>query len=143
MGTYRVLEDVALADVALEIDGRDLDDVFATAARALAELTVEPDTLGTPVERHLALDAPDLELLLYDWLAELVFLKDRDHEVYPAADARVTPGPPARIEARLTGGRIDRQRTALRADPKAVTMHRFRLEPLPSGGWQAAVVIDV
>jgi hypothetical protein len=36
MGGYRVLEDVAPADCAVEIEADDLPDVFATAARMLA-----------------------------------------------------------------------------------------------------------
>ncbi len=35
MGTYRFVEDVAIADCAIEVDGRDLDDLFETAAHRL------------------------------------------------------------------------------------------------------------
>jgi len=132
-----------MADVAFEIEGATLDDLFATGARALAELAADPATLGGAVERTVTLEAPDVELLFYDWLAELVFLADRDRAVYPAADVTVTAGPPAHLRARVHGGLVDRARTALRADPKAVTMHRFRVDALSGGGWRAEVVIDV
>jgi SHS2 domain-containing protein len=55
---------------------------------------------------------------------------------------RVTGAGPLSLEARLRGGVIDSARTGLRADAKAVTFHRFRVEPA-GAGWQAEVVIDI
>lgn len=142
MGHYRFLEDVAIADCAMELEGTDLDDVFATAAAALAALMADPATVPLAVERRVALDAEAPDLLLYDWLAELVFRKDRDREIYPVAAVRVTVGQPCRLEARLRGASLDAAGMALRGDAKAVTMHAFVLEETPRG-WRAQVVIDL
>ncbi len=51
VGPWNVLDTIAIADCAPEIHADDLDDLFATAARAL-------------------------DLLLHDWLSDLIFLKD-------------------------------------------------------------------
>lgn len=142
MGRWTVLEQVALADVALDVDGHDLDDLFATAARALADLMVDPATLGSDQTREIALSAPRLDLLLFDWLSELIYLKDAQGQVFPEVAVHVVDGEPARLDARLRGGRIDPARTALRADPKAVTFHQFALERR-GAGWRARIVIDV
>jgi hypothetical protein len=32
----------------------------------------------------VTLEAEDWDLLLYDWLAELILRKDRDREIFPA-----------------------------------------------------------
>jgi hypothetical protein len=37
VGHYRFLDAVAIADCELEVEGLDLDDLFATAAEVLAE----------------------------------------------------------------------------------------------------------
>jgi len=142
MGHYTFLDDVALADCAIDIDGGSLDDLFETAAAALAHLMVDPATLTTTVERAIALEAPELDLLLHDWLSELIFLKDRDSQVYPDARVRVTGQGPFRLAADVRGGTIDPERTTLGADPKAVTFHQFSLGPV-DGGWRARVVIDI
>jgi SHS2 domain-containing protein len=142
MGAYRVLEEIALADCALEIEAADLDDLFATAARALAEVMVDPATLGGAAAHAIEIEAPARDLLLFDWLGELIFRKDRDGEVFPTADVRVEGSGPFRLAARVRGGRIDPERTELRADPKAVTFHRLAVEPAP-GGWRARVVLDI
>jgi SHS2 domain-containing protein len=142
VGRYKVLEDVALADCALEVEGRDPSDLFETAAVALAELMVDPTTIEISTERTVALSAPGLDLLLYDWLSELIYRKDRDQEVFPQVRVRITGGGPFRLEADIRGGVIDRSRSTLRADPKAVTFHQFAVTAV-DGGWRARLVIDI
>lgn len=142
MGRYTFLEDVALADCAVEIEGRSLDDLFETAATAIARLMVDPATLAITVDRAITLEAAELDMLLYDWLSEMIFLKDRDSQVFPHARVRVTGEGPYRLAATVQGGTIEPGRTALGADPKAVTFHQFALEPV-DGGWRARVVIDI
>jgi SHS2 domain-containing protein len=142
MGRYEVLEGVALADCALDIEGDDLDDLFATGARALAELMVDPATLPAGLERRVELAAASLDLLFFDWLSELIGLKDVEGAAFPAVQVHVENGAPCRLRARLLGGRLHgTPAVALRADPKAVTFHLFRVEPR-NGGWWARVVID-
>lgn len=136
------MEDVALADCALEVDGADLDDLFETVAVALAALMVDPATLALTLERHIALKADTLDLLLYDWISELIFLKDRDSAVFPRCEVRTTGVGPCVLTAQLKGGVIERERTALGVDPKAVTFHRFALDR-KDGGWRARLVIDI
>jgi len=142
VGRWEFLEEVAVADCAVEVEGTDLDDVFATAAEALAEVMVDPATVAPVAERTLTLSAPSLDLLLYDWLAELIYLKDSERMIFTRAEVHVTQDPPCALTARLRGGPIDPGRTALRADAKAVTLHRFALERAPDG-WRARVVVDI
>ena len=142
MGRYEFLEGVALADCAVEIRGDDLADLFETAALALAEVMVDPATLPITVERTISLTAPALDLLLYDWLSELIYRKDRDREVFTRGEVRVSGAGPFHLAARLRGGVIDPERTSLGADPKAVTFHQFALNSV-DGAWKARVVIDI
>ena len=142
MGRYEFVEDVALADCAVDIDGESLDDLFETAAAALARLMVDPATVAITEERPIELEATALDMLLYDWLSELIFLKDRDGRVFPGAQVEVTGTGPYRLAARVQGGPIDPAHTALGADPKAVTLHQFALRQT-NGGWHARVVIDI
>ncbi|MBI4637921.1 MAG: archease [Candidatus Rokubacteria bacterium] len=142
MGRYEFLESVAIADCAVEVEGQDLDDLFATAAGALAEVMVDPATVSATVERTVTLAAPSLELLLYDWLSELIFLKDKEQLVFTRARVKVFREATPRLTARLRGGRIDAEGVEPRSDAKAVTFHQFTLEPRGSG-WRARVVIDI
>ncbi len=142
MGRYTVVEDVALADCAMDIEGRDAGDLFETAARALAELMIDPGTLPVTVERTIELEAAQVDLLLFDWLGELIFRKDRDREVFPEARVRISGDGPVRLAASVRGGVIDPAGTERRADPKAVTLHQLRVTA-DEAGWRARVVIDI
>ncbi len=142
MGSFHFLDDIALADCAVDLTAGSLGDAFETAARALAEVTVDPSTVPPSIARHVALEASSLEELLFDWLSELIYLKDRDGEVYVRSDVQVSGGGPHRLAARLYGGRIVPERTIRRADIKGVALHQFVLEPCP-GGWHARFVFDL
>jgi SHS2 domain-containing protein len=142
MGRYHVVDDIALADCAVDVDSADLKDLFETAALALAELMVDPTTVATTSRRTITLEAPELDLLLYDWLSELIFRKDRDGEVYPRTKVTVDGSGPFRLTAEVEGGALDPTRVELRADPKAVTFHQFVLEQTDEG-WHARIVIDI
>lgn len=88
---------MALADCAVDLEGRDLDDLFETAAAALAQLMVDPATVAVTIDRAVALEAPGLDLLLYDWMSELIFLKDRDRQVFaPGLERGALRGRPDR-----------------------------------------------
>ena len=142
MGRYTFLEDVAVADCAVEIEAKDLEDLFETAAAALAALMVDPATVRVTVERTITLTAPELDLLLYDWLSELIYRKDCDREVFTRVTARVSGIGPFELTAQAHGGVIDPAVTTLGADPKAVTFHQFAVTSA-NGVWRARVVIDI
>ena len=142
MGRISHLEDWTWADAAFEVEGSSLADVFETAARAVAEAMVDPATLPADVVREVAIEASALDLLLFDWLSALVSRKDIDREVFPWAEARLEGEGPCRLTARLTGGSLGAPGVASRADVKAVTLHRFTLEP-EHHGWRARFVLDL
>lgn len=141
MGRYRFAEDTALADCAIDLEGGDLGDLFETAADALAALMVDPDTVEATLERSITLEAEALDLLLFDWLSELIAEKDTARRVYTRCRARVEGLGPSRLDAHAWGGAIG-ERTALRADAKAVTLHQLHVTPA-GDGWRARVVIDI
>jgi SHS2 domain-containing protein len=142
VGQYEFLEEIAIADCAVEIQGDDLKDLFETAAAALAEVMVDPATVPMTIERSVSLTAPALDLLLFDWLSELIYRKDRDGEIFTRTEVRMRGAGPYSLDAHMWGSRIDPERLALRADPKAVTFHQFSLRSV-DGAWRARIVIDI
>jgi len=142
VGTYREIEDVAIADCALDLQGDDPSDLFRTAVQALAAVTCDPNTLVGTDARRIDLDADALDLLLFDLLSEIIFLRDAEGVLLTDGSVSVTGGPPWHVRAELSGGRIDPARTERRADPKAVTFHQLTVAPSPTG-WGGRVVLDI
>jgi len=141
MGRYELIEDVTRADCAVEVVAEGVEDLFATSARALAELSADPETVPLRRTRDVILSAPDLDLLLFDWLNEIILRKDRDREIYPRAEVEIRGQAPFELTARLHGDVIGAA-TDQRSDLKAVTLHRFDLE-IADHACRARFVVDV
>jgi SHS2 domain-containing protein len=141
---YRYLEDIALADVALEAWGKTREELFTAAGDALTNVMVADLAKVCAVETvEFRLENEELEMLLFDFLNELIFLKDARQLLLRPVSLAIT-GAPGRflLQARLSGERIDPERHSLIVDVKAVTLHRFRIEETAEG-WRAAVVLDI
>ncbi|MFO0773791.1 MAG: archease [Nitrospiraceae bacterium] len=148
-GTFRMREDIALADVAFEASGDSPSELCHAATRALIELLAEPTTVGTSWTTTIERDADTLADLVFDWLNELVYLKDAELVLFHRIDIECrhegspdTADGPWRLHASLVGAPIDPATQVLRSDVKAVTKHLYRVERCDTG-WRALVVVDV
>ena len=73
---YRFLEDVAIADIAFEAYGKNLNELFENAALAIFELSADVETIDAVKKVEFELENKKLDNLLYDFLSEILFLKD-------------------------------------------------------------------
>ena len=61
------------ADVAADLTGRTLEELFASAAQALTDTLTERSQVHTVITQSVTLEAPTPEDLLVDWLNELLY----------------------------------------------------------------------
>ncbi len=141
---YEYLEDVAVADIALRAWGRDLEDTFTSAAEATINVMVENLDSIRPLERRESkLRNEALDILLFDFLQELIYYKDAEKLILRVEKIRIgRDNSEFFLEAFLAGETLDPGRHHMRADVKAVTFHRFRLEKT-NGGWEALLILDI
>ena len=141
---YRYLENIAPADAAFEAWGATPGELFRATADALLNVMVESvDSVAGTERRTVMAEADTLDMALFRFLDELVYLKDAEglflrlkDVTFGDADGRVT------VEAVARGERIDPGRHHLAVDVKAVTLHRFAVVE-DGGGWKATVVLDI
>ncbi len=138
---YRYLPDVALADIAFEAESDSVEGLFESCALAITDIMVDPESLRSSIRRKFALEAPDLDRLLYDFLTELIVVKDVDSLLFGKFSVEVKPDVPS-LKVEAEGEAIDRERHRLRNDVKAVTMHLFGIKH-HSGRWRTTVVLDI
>lgn len=141
---YEYLEDVAIADIAFHATGKTVEELFSACAEATLNVMVED--LSTVREREriaVTLEDEALDLLLFNFLNELVYYKDAKGLLLKAGDIEVGRRDSRfTLRAELAGERLDPLRHPLRGDVKAVTLHRFDLRQ--SGDrWEATVVLDI
>ena len=141
---YKFLDDIDTADVAFEAWGATREELFAAGADALLHTMVhDPEAVARREEIAVTVEDGDLDLLLFSFLQELVFLKDaRQLLLHPEAVRIAERDGRFRLESVLRGEKIDRQRHPLVVDVKAATLHRLRVA-FESGIWRSVVVLDV
>ena len=141
---YRYLEDIAIADAAFEAWGATLEEMFTASADALMNVMMEDlSAIRRGEELVIQLEESDLELLLFNFLNELVFYKDARRLLLRVSTLAIhRQDNNFSLQASLYGEEADRFRHSLNADVKAVTLHRFRVEETGQG-WEATVVLDI
>ena len=138
---FRYLPDIALADIAFEAVSGSVNGLFESSALALSDIMVDPKTVRQGTTRKVKISSDDLDTLLYDFLTEIIVLKDVDSLLFSEAKVRVTADHRS-LEATMKGEPIDRERQVLRNDVKAVTMHMFGVRH-DHDRWKATVVLDI
>lgn len=141
---YTYLEEIAIADIAFRATGKTEEEVFAAAADATVNVMVEDlDTIRDRTRIPLRLENDALDMLLFDFLNEFVYLKDAKGLLMRVATIRVDRWDSRYIlEGELYGEELDALRHPLRGDVKAVTLHRFDLRRTDDG-WEATVILDI
>lgn len=141
---YRYLEEIATADVAFEAWGATREEMFAAAADALTNVMVADLSAIVPVhEVEIRLEHQELDLLLFSFLQELIYLKDARRLLLRAPSPDITEeGFTLTLHAVARGEEIDPERHPMVVDVKAVTLHRFQVEQR-DGTWRATVILDI
>ena len=139
---YEFPDDGVTSDVTFHAWGRSLEELFTAAADATLNVMVRSLDSVQPLEtRSVSVEADALDLLLMRFLDELVYRKDVEELLLRATEVHVDTGR-NRVQALLSGERIDPKRHELVADVKAVTLHDLRVERTATG-WDAHVTLDV
>lgn len=137
--TFR--EDIALADVAFEATGKNLNELFESAAQAVIESMANPKTVKPAIVKEIKKKETDIEKLLFEFLQEIVYLKDADAMVFHDAKVKVDEKK-LEVVATLRGDTIKPEEQELHQDVKAVTMHYYLVEK-KDDKWKTTVVLDI
>lgn len=143
---YKYLEDVSIADVAFEATGKTLDGMFESAGLAVTNVMVKDlKTVKPKIRKAIKLKAKDVEKLLFNFLQEFVFWKDKDlllfSKVKMAVKEPKKEGQEYSLVAELSGEKIDPKKHEMLVDVKAVTWHLFKVEKIKL--WKCHVVLDI
>ncbi|BBA70178.1 archease [Geobacter sulfurreducens] len=141
---YRYLPDIATADVAFEAWGETREEMFCAAADALTNVMVDDLASVTPTEEIvISLANEELDLLLFSFLQELIFLKDARCLLLRVPRVMITETEEVlHLDAIARGERIDNERHPMMVDVKAVTLHLFSVWR-QENDWWARVVLDI
>lgn len=141
---FQFLEDIAIADVAFESFGKNLNELFGNSALALAEILADSKKIRPVQKKEIELKAKTIESLLYDFLSELLYLKDVEGIVYNKAKTKISKKEKEFVlKAKIFCQPISRvSKQFLKNDAKAITMHQFSAKKT-NGKWIARIIVDI
>lgn len=141
---YQFLDDVATADIAFQATGRTLKEMFGACADATTNVMVEDlETIEPQLRRSIHLEHKDIEMLLFQFLQELIYFKDAENLLLRMAHLNIIKKNDIyQLKAEAKGEAIDPHKHRLSVDIKAVTFHRFKIEKTEDS-FKATVVLDI
>jgi SHS2 domain-containing protein len=129
------------ADLGLRGIGATVEEVFVEAALALTAATTDPALVRPASSVRIACTAPDLALLLVDWLNALIYEMATRGMLFGRFLVTIAPG--NRLEGEAWGEPVDAPRHQPAVEVKGATLTALRVARGEDGGWLAQCVVDV
>ena len=139
---FKFLEGIATADLAFEAKAQSEEKLFEEAAQALTTAMVEPSTIKQRRKMEIVLHSGNLPDLLYDFLSEIVAIKDANGLLFSKYQIKIGGNAGYKLSAVCFGEEINPETQELKDDVKAITKHKFKLEKTDQG-YLAQVILDV
>ena len=136
MDERRFAEVEHTADIAIRVRGRSLGELFANAAYGMAHQITDLEAVEPTTEEQIELQAEDVEMLLVDWLSELLYLGERENVAFVEFDMMEVTAHGLRAVAR--GGPIIEHQGHI----KAVTFSELDVKETEEG-YETVIVFDV
>ncbi|MBI4149726.1 archease [Candidatus Woesearchaeota archaeon] len=135
---YKFFDDIATADAAFEAYGKDLPELFTNAALATFSVMADLKKVAPKAKKKIVLKNPKAEGLLFDFIQELIYLKDAEYMLFSKFTVKVADG---KLTATAFGEHINPEKHQLLTDVKAMTLHMYSVQQTKSG-WKAFIILD-
>ena len=135
---FEVIEHTA--DIGIVAYGADIKQVFANAALGLFNLMADLDNLKEDVKREIELSAEDIEVLLVEWLNELIYISEVEHIIFKRFEINELSN--TQLKATCFGEKIKPGQHRLKREIKAATYHMLRLNK-ENGSYKVQIIFDI
>ncbi len=124
------------ADVAIRVRAPSLAELFCQAAEGMFALIADLATVRIDTQREVAVDGPDDETLLVNWLNELLYQAETSGKIFCKFEVDLRS--PNQLQGLARGGPAREVRKHI----KAVTFHDLRIERT-NDDFETTIVFDV
>ncbi len=128
------------SDLGIEVIGSNLESLFRNAAMCLSDLITDFTLLKKIQNRIVSVQAEDWELLLREFLAELLYLFHTDN--FLAKDITIIKVNSNELEVELSGEQITIGTHPIYREIKSVTYHQLYIKQTKSG-FKARFILDI
>jgi SHS2 domain-containing protein len=130
------------ADIAARLTGDTVGALFEAAAAALTDAITDRSCVRSTDSFTVTLDGSDLDVLLVDWLEELLYRFETEGLLVGDSDVAIAEGDRVVLNAHIGGERRDAARHPIKVLVKAITFHGLHITKTDNG-YEATVVFDI
>ena len=128
------------ADIGIRGIAPTLEQAFEQAAVAMTAVMTNPDLVSASKAVAVHCEAPDAELLLVNWINELVYEMAVSGLVFNRYQVVIDDG---KLSATAFGEAVDRQKHQPAVEIKGATFTELRVYQQADGTWVAQCIVDV
>jgi len=128
------------ADIGIVVYGANIKQLFANAALGLFNLMADLENLKEDVKREIELSAEDVEVLLVEWLNELIYISEVEHIIFKRFEINEFSN--NQLRAMCFGEKINAGQHRLKREIKAATYHMLRLNK-EDGNYKVQIIFDI
>lgn len=128
------------ADIGVRGLGATPEQAFGQAALALTAVITDPAEVAPREMLRLSCEAPDVELLLVDWLNLLIYEMATRNMLFGRFEVHLEGN---RLAAQVWGEALEVARHRPAVEVKGATYTALKVEQQSDGGWLAQCVVDV
>ena len=141
---YRYIDDISMADAAIEVNSDSLEGIFIDSGKALTNTMVDDlKSIKTNQKYTFKVESQERDLLLFEFLEKLVIEKDANQMLFSEFEVKINQtNEKFMVSVIAHGEHIDYDRHELCADVKAVTLHKFSLTK-EKEDWKAEMILDI
>ncbi|BBI99082.1 protein archease [Ferrigenium kumadai] len=128
------------SDIGVRGLGASCAEAFEQAALALTAIVTDPAGVSSVDKVELSCEAPDMELLLADWLNAVIYEMATRHMLFSRYEVRLADGC---LDAIAWGEPVELSRHRPAVEPKGATYTALSVRHREDGSWLAQCVVDV
>ncbi|MGZ3769299.1 MAG: archease [Bdellovibrio sp.] len=127
------------ADIGVRGLGENIEEAFEMGARALTALVTEIKEVEATETLQIHCQAPNLEILFFDWINALIYEMDTRHMVFNSFNIHIKEN---ELNATVTGELLDPKKHPTTVEPKGGTMTELKVLN-KDNKWIAQCIVDV
>jgi SHS2 domain-containing protein len=127
------------ADTAILIVSTSLSALFATAGWAYTDLIADISKIKPDIEKAISIQSDNLEMLLIDWLSELLYVFDTQKLLFSKFNTSVKD---TSLQADIAGQKAEFKTHEYKNEVKAATWHGLKIDH-DAGLYRAQILFDV
>lgn len=139
--SFKIVEDIVSGDFVFDAFGKTLEEMLISCAEACFSATTDLSKVDAINEFSIEVEGEDLNEILFNFLAELIYLKDTERIFLSKFELKLLDNNSI-LRAVARGERIDYDKHEIKTDVKAVTYHNLKINKTDSG-FEVRVTLDL